>query len=39
VARARGIERVLRLDLSPREARGVRKSADVLRKTIDSLGS
>jgi L-lactate dehydrogenase len=34
----RGIERVLRLDLSPREARGVRKSAEVLRQTIDSLG-
>ncbi len=34
----RGIERVLRLDLSPREARGVRKSADVLRETIASLG-
>ena len=34
----RGIERVLRLNLSPAEARGVRKCADVLRKTIDSLG-
>jgi L-lactate dehydrogenase len=33
-----GIERVLRLDLSPHEARGVRKSADVLRQTIESLG-
>jgi len=33
----RGIERVLRLELSPREARGVRKSADVLRQTIESL--
>jgi L-lactate dehydrogenase len=33
----RGIERVLRLDLSPHEARGVRKSAEVLRETIDSL--
>ena len=33
----RGIERVLRLDLSPHEARGVRKSAGVLRQTIDSL--
>jgi L-lactate dehydrogenase len=33
----RGIERVLRLDLSPHEARGVRKSAEVLRQTIDSL--
>jgi L-lactate dehydrogenase len=32
-----GIERVLRLDLSPHEARGVRKSADVLRQTIESL--
>ena len=34
----RGIERVLRLDLSPHEARGVRKSAEVLRRTIESLG-
>ncbi len=33
----RGIERVLRLELSPGEARGVRKSAEVLRATIDSL--
>jgi L-lactate dehydrogenase len=33
----RGIERVLRLDLSPREARGARNSAGVLRQTIDSL--
>ena len=33
----RGIERVLRLDLSPHEARGVRKSAEVLRETIASL--
>jgi L-lactate dehydrogenase len=33
----RGIDRVLRLDLSPHEARGVRKSAEVLRATIDSL--
>ncbi len=33
----RGIERVLRLELSPLEARGVRKSAEVLRQTIDSL--
>jgi len=32
-----GIERVLRLDLSPHEARGVRKSAGVLRQTIESL--
>jgi L-lactate dehydrogenase len=32
-----GIERVLRLDLSPREARGIRASADVLRETIASL--
>ena len=32
-----GIERVLRLELSPLEARGVRKSADVLRQTIESL--
>ncbi|HEU6439451.1 MAG TPA: hypothetical protein VFC12_03340, partial [Terriglobales bacterium] len=35
----RGIERVLRLDLSPKEARGVRNSADVLRATIGSLGA
>jgi len=28
---------VLRLDLSPQEARGVRKSAEVLRATIKSL--
>jgi hypothetical protein len=28
---------VLRLDLSPHEARGVRKSAEVLRQTIESL--
>jgi L-lactate dehydrogenase len=34
-----GIERVLRLDLSPHEARGVRKSAEVLRQTIDSLAA
>jgi len=34
----RGIERVLRLNLSPAEARGVRDSAEVLRKTIESLG-
>jgi len=34
----RGIERMLRLDLSPHEATGVRKSAQVLRQTIDSLG-
>jgi L-lactate dehydrogenase len=33
-----GIERVLRLDLNPHEARGVRKSAEVLRHTIESLG-
>ena len=37
VVSRRGIERVLRLELSPQEARGVRKSADVLRETIDSL--
>jgi L-lactate dehydrogenase len=37
VVSRRGIERVLRLDLSPREARGVRKSAEVLHQTIDSL--
>ena len=35
----RGIERVLRLDLSPHEARGVRKSAEVLRQTIESLNT
>jgi L-lactate dehydrogenase len=34
-----GIERVLRLELSPGEARGVRKSADVLRSTMASLES
>jgi L-lactate dehydrogenase len=33
----RGIERLLRLELSPAEARGVRKSAEVLRDTLDSL--
>jgi L-lactate dehydrogenase len=33
----RGVERVLRLELSPREARGVRQSAEVLRQTIESL--
>ena len=33
----RGIERVLRLQLSPQEARGVRQSAEVLRQTLDSL--
>ena len=38
VVSRRGIERVLRLELSPAEARGVRKSADVLRQTLDSLG-
>ncbi|MGZ6314917.1 MAG: L-lactate dehydrogenase [Candidatus Limnocylindrales bacterium] len=38
VVSRRGIERVLRLELSPIEARGVRKSADVLRQTIRSLG-
>jgi L-lactate dehydrogenase len=38
VVSRKGIERVLRLDLSPREARGVRKSAEVLRQTIESLG-
>jgi L-lactate dehydrogenase len=37
VVSRRGIERVLRLDLSPREARGVRKSAEVLHQTIDSM--
>jgi L-lactate dehydrogenase len=37
VVSRRGIERVLRLDLSPLEARGVRRSAEVLRKTLDSL--
>jgi L-lactate dehydrogenase len=39
VVSRQGISRVLRLDLSPREARGVRKSADVLRETIISLES
>jgi len=37
VVSRRGIERLLRLELSPAEARGVRKSADVLRQTLDSL--
>jgi malate/lactate dehydrogenase len=37
VVSRRGIERVLRLELSPLEARGVRKSAGVLRQTIESL--
>jgi L-lactate dehydrogenase len=37
VVSRRGIERVLRLELSPLEARGVRKSAGVLRETIESL--
>ncbi len=37
VVSRRGIERVLRLELSPQEARGVRKSAEVLRQTIRSL--
>jgi L-lactate dehydrogenase len=39
VVSRRGIERLLRLELSPAEARGVRKSADVLRQTLDSLES
>jgi len=39
VVSRRGIERVLRLDLSPKEARGVRSSADVLHATIKSLGT
>ena len=39
VVSRRGIERVLRLELSPREARGVRKSADVLHQTLDSLAA
>jgi L-lactate dehydrogenase len=39
VVNRRGIERVLRLDLSPAEARGVRRSADVLRSTLTALGS
>ncbi len=37
VVNRRGIERVLRLELSPGEARGVRRSAEVLRKTIAAL--
>jgi L-lactate dehydrogenase len=37
VVSRRGIERVLRLELSPAEARGVRKSADVLHETMASL--
>src|SRR5450759_491351 len=39
VVSRRGIERVLRLDLSPAEARGVRRSADVLRTTLTTLES
>jgi L-lactate dehydrogenase len=39
VVSRRGIERVLRLDLSPLEARGVRRSAEVLRETLDSLAT
>jgi len=39
VVSRRGIERVLRLELSPKEATGVRNSADVLRATIESLGA
>ncbi len=37
VVNRRGIERVLRLELSPNEARGVRRSAEVLKRTIASL--
>ncbi|HEX8940060.1 MAG TPA: L-lactate dehydrogenase [Candidatus Limnocylindrales bacterium] len=33
-----GVERVLRLELSPAEASGVRRSADVLRATLGELG-
>jgi len=33
-----GLERTLRLDLSPEEASGFRRSAAVLRETIDLLG-
>lgn len=32
-----GVERVLRLDLSPREARGLRRSAEVLQTTLAEL--
>jgi len=39
VVNRRGIERVLRLDLSPAEARGVRRSADVLKTTLTALES
>jgi L-lactate dehydrogenase len=39
VVNRRGIERVLRLDLSPAEARGVRLSAEVLRATLATLES
>ena len=38
VVNRRGIERVLRLELSPEELAGLRKSAGVIRETIDSLG-
>ncbi len=37
VVNRQGIERVLRLELSPLEARGVRRSADVLCQTIESI--
>jgi L-lactate dehydrogenase len=33
----RGVERVLRLNLSPSEAEGLQRSADVLRSTIEQL--
>jgi L-lactate dehydrogenase len=34
-----GVERVLRLDLSPTEAAGLRRSADVLRSMLDDLAA
>jgi L-lactate dehydrogenase len=38
VVSRRGVERVLHLDLNPEELSGLRRSAGVLRETIDSLG-
>jgi L-lactate dehydrogenase len=37
VVTRRGVERILRLDLSPSEATGLRQSASVLRGMIDDL--
>jgi L-lactate dehydrogenase len=38
VVNRRGVERVLHLELNPEELAGLRRSAGVLRKAIDSLG-